>query len=237
MKNLKVYRHEFKYYINYFEFEVLRRRLSAILKQDRFANENGDYHIRSLYFDDNKNTALFEKQSGTLKRKKYRIRIYNVSDKIIKLEKKSRIGQFIHKESASISKEEYLKIINGDLEFLKSRNNTLLMEFYLDCTINRYVPTVIVDYQREAYIWAINNVRITFDKELKTGLNKLDIFDKELPTINALDEPKMILEIKYDHFLPDFIRDILQIKSSQRFAISKYVICRKFTKHNTWEDN
>ena len=87
--NQKVFRHEFKYYINYFEYEVLHRKLGAILKHDRFANENGDYHIRSLYFDDSKNTALFEKQSGILQRKKYRIRIYNLSDSVIKLEKKS----------------------------------------------------------------------------------------------------------------------------------------------------
>lgn len=235
--NHKVFRHEFKYYINYFEYEVLHRRLGAILKHDHFANENGDYHIRSLYFDDSKNTALFEKQSGILKRKKYRIRIYNLSDSVIKLEKKSRIGQFIHKESAKITLAEYHKMIEGDMGFLQSHSNGLLREFYIDCSLNLYKPTVIVDYHREAYIWATNNVRITFDKALKTGLNAIDIFDRELPTIDVMEEPKMILEIKYDHFLPDFLRSILQISSSQRYAISKYVICKKFTKRNSWEDH
>ncbi|SFV71625.1 hypothetical protein MNB_SV-13-1357 [hydrothermal vent metagenome] len=88
----KKFRHEFKYYINYFEYELLSRRLAKVLKRDKYANAKGDYHIRSLYFEDANNTALFEKQSGTLVRKKYRIRIYNIEDSMIRLEKKSRIG-------------------------------------------------------------------------------------------------------------------------------------------------
>lgn len=237
VSNTKVFRHEFKYYINYFEYEILRRRLKAVLKNDDFSNENGEYHIRSLYFEDMKNTALFEKQAGILNRKKYRIRIYNINSDVIKLEKKSRIGQFINKESAKLSKEEFDDIMLGNISFLKNKNNKLLREFYIDITINRYKPEVIVDYVREAYVHSLNNIRITFDKFLKTGLYETSIFDKNIPTIDVIEEPKMILEIKYDHFLPDFIRNILQISSNQRYAISKYVICRKFTKHNSWEDN
>jgi len=235
--NKKVYRHEFKYYINYFEYEGLKRRLGCVLKKDKFSNIDGDYHIRSLYFDDIFNTALFEKQAGILSRKKYRIRIYNYQDNVIKIEKKSRIGQFINKVSATISRKQYDDIINNEIEFMKTSSNPLLNEFYFDIVANRYRPKVIVDYTREAYVWNVNNVRITFDKKLKTGLYKTDIFDKDIPTVDVMEEPKMILEVKYDHFLPDFIRSLLQVSSSQRWAISKYVICRKFTKLNSWEDH
>ena len=235
--NKKVFRHEVKYYINYFEYEILRNRLKVILEKDKFANENGDYHIRSLYFDDIHNTALFEKQSGVLKRKKYRIRIYNLKDSVIKLEKKSRVAQFIHKESAPLTRQEYDMIINQDIDFLKESGNKLFHEFYFDIVSSLFKPRVIVDYIREAFIWDGSNVRITFDKYLKTGLYETDIFNKDIPTIDVLEEPKMILEIKYDNFLPDFIRCILQINSNQKYAISKYVICRKFTKFNSWEDN
>ncbi|MDQ7083711.1 MAG: polyphosphate polymerase domain-containing protein [Sulfurovum sp.] len=233
----KQFRHEFKYYINYREYELLRRRLAIVLKPDPYADEKGNYHIRSLYFEDIHNTSLFEKQSGTLVRKKYRIRIYNIEDSIIKLEKKSRIGQFIHKTSVSLTKEQYHKIIANDITFMKESQNPLLVEFYFDIIAFKYKPNVIVDYVREAYIWDINNIRITFDKALRTGLYSTDIFNKDLLTVDVLEEPKMILEIKYDHFLPDFIRNIIQINTSQRWAISKYVICKKFTKLNTWEDN
>jgi len=95
-----------KYYINYFEYEVLRRRFRTILNNDKFSDKNGEYHIRSLYFDDIRNTALYEKQSGISSRKKYRIRIYNLSSDLIKLEKKERVGQFIRKESETLTKDE-----------------------------------------------------------------------------------------------------------------------------------
>ena len=87
MNNIRVFRHEFKYYINYGEYESLRRRLKYVLKPDVYANEQGDYHIRSLYFDDVHNSALYEKQAGILSREKFRIRIYNLSDSVIKLKK------------------------------------------------------------------------------------------------------------------------------------------------------
>lgn len=236
MSHKKVFRHEFKYYINYFEHEVLRGRLKSLLGSDSFSDDSGEYHIRSLYFDDLSSSALYEKQAGILDREKYRIRIYNLSDKVIKLEKKSRVGQFIHKESARISRYEYDQISKGEYDFLLARNNSLLAQFYFSLKSCKLSPCVIVDYTREAYVLNINNIRITFDKKLSTGMNNLDIFCSN-PTIDALEEPKLILEVKYDHFLPDYIRDVLQISSSQRFAISKYVICRKYIKMNNWEDN
>ena len=72
---------------------------------------------------------------------------------------------------------------------------------------------------------------------MKTGLYNTDLFNKNVPTVDVLESPWHVLEIKYDNFLPDYIRSILQISSSQRFAISKFVICKKFTKNNDWEDN
>jgi len=232
-KILNTFRHEFKYYINYFEYHTLRNRLKAVLKRDKFADENGNYHIRSLYFDDIKNEALFEKQAGVLERNKYRIRIYNLEDNIIKLESKKRVGQFISKTSQIITKKEYNFILNNE----NFKSEGLLNRFLLDKQTQILKPKVIVDYVREAYVSDINNIRITFDKELKTGLYKTDIFDKELPMIDVIEEPKMILEIKFDNFLPDFIKNLLQIDTNQRYAISKYTICRKFTKENNWEDN
>ena len=237
MNNVRTFRHEFKYYINLFEYESLRSRLKHILNKDKYSNNEGDYHIRSLYFDDVHNSALYEKQSGVLSRKKFRIRIYNISDNVIKLEKKSRIGQFIHKTSATISKNQFEDLITHKYDFLKSSSNKLFNEFYFHIKANKLTPDVIVDYTREAYTLPINNIRITFDKNMRTGLNSTDLFNKNVPTIDVLEKPWLVLEVKYDNFLPDFLRSILQISSSQRFAISKFVICKKYTKNNNWEDN
>jgi len=234
---LKKYRHELKYYINYLDYEVLRRKLEVLLHRDPFTGDRDDYHIRSLYFEDIQNTALFEKQSGILERKKYRIRIYNLSKDLIKLEKKSRSGQFVRKDSAILSYDQYQSIIAGDFSFLSNDQNQLFNEFYFDLLSSNYRPKVIVDYVREPFVFNINNVRITFDKLLRTALNSTDLFSHDLVMVDVLEEPKLIMEVKYDHFLPDFIKNIIQIDSSQRYAISKYVISRKYTKSNSWEDN
>jgi len=237
MSNLRVFRHEFKYYINYIEYHSLRSRLKHLLQCDKYANDKGEYHIRSLYFDDVHNSALYEKQAGVLSRKKFRIRIYNISDNVIKLEKKSRIGQFINKTSATLTRHQYEDIVAERYDFLKASDNKLFNELYFHIKATKLIPDVIVDYTREAYTLPLSNIRITFDKNMKTGLYSKDLFNKNIPTVDVLERPWHVLEIKYDNFLPDYLRAILQISSSQRFAISKFVICKKFTKNNNWEDN
>ena len=232
----KIFRHELKYYINYFEYHSLRVRLSKILKLDRHAKSNRDYHIRSLYFEDSDSSAISEKQAGILERKKWRIRIYNLEDSVIKLEKKSRIGQFINKQSSNLVIENYNDIRNKKYDFLRASKNPLFIEFYSDLINQQFKPKVIVDYRREAYVSRLSNIRITFDKNLRTGLNSTDLFNKKQPTMNAIDENLMILEIKYDNFLPNYVKSIIQLPSSQRSAISKYVISTKLTKVNKWED-
>jgi len=231
------FRHELKYYINFFEYHSLAMRLSAILKHDPHAGDNGDYHIRSLYFDDFGSNALSDKQAGVLTRKKYRIRIYNISAAIIRLERKERVGQFIRKYSAPLLLDEYNQLLQGEFDFLLDKEEDLCQFFYKDIRCHGMKSSVIVDYVREAYISDVNNIRITFDKNLRTGLTSTDLFNKNLVTVSAIDEPLMILEIKYDNFLPDYIKNILQLNSQQRYAISKYVICKKMIKLNSWEDH
>ena len=55
--------------------------------------------------------------------------------------------------------------------------------------------------------------------------------------VRVIEEPQLIMEVKYDNYLPDIIRNAIQINSSTRYAISKFVICKKYTKLNAWEDN
>lgn len=230
------FRNEIKYYINFKEYNILKSKLKLILKLDKNSSKNGDYKIRSLYFDDKQSSSLFEKQAGIINRKKYRFRIYNDNKKLIKLEKKSRKGNFINKKSVILNYKKVIDIINLNYDFLKNSNEELLKEFYYEIRSNYLRPNVIVDYYREAYVSDINNIRITFDKYLQSGLFSINFLEK-IPMINILEEPLMIMEIKFDNFLPDFIKNLIQIETSRRYAISKYVLSKKHTKLNSWEDN
>ncbi|MGA1869896.1 MAG: polyphosphate polymerase domain-containing protein [bacterium] len=230
-------RQELKYYIDPPQYRVLKSRLSALLSRDPYAGPDGRYHIRSLYFDDFKNTALFEKQAGIARRKKYRMRIYDLSDAVIKLEKKVKLDNYIGKESTRLTRKEADRILAGDVAFLASSEKRLLRAFYLECRRNLLRPNVIVDYYREAYIHPIGNVRITFDIGLHTGLDNLALFDRHVFTMGAIEEPGVILEVKYDNFLPQAIRGLFPSTIRPRLSIGKFVICKKYYKYNDWEDN
>lgn len=229
-------RHELKYYINYHQYYIIRQRLNNLLQPDEYADSNGNYHIRSLYFDDIFNKALQAKQDGLVNRAKYRIRIYNNSDAIIQFEKKKKYNTLIAKDKAIISRSSLDKLLKNDYTVLENEESPLLKEVYLEMKNSRLSPKVIVDYVREAYVERLGNVRITFDKELRTSLNNINLFDPDLCLIKALEEPVYILEIKYDEYIPNYIQAALQISGLQQVAISKYTICRKFIKSNSWED-
>lgn len=224
------FRHELKYYINYRDYYTLRACLKGLLKSDIHGNEEGTYHIRSLYFDDRNESALSEKLQGVNFRKKYRIRIYNLSDRKISFEKKIKKGQFISKQSFPLTREEYDRIVAGDYDFLLERKEPLAQEVYTEMRVKGLKPKVIVDYIREAYVYPIGNVRITFDKDLCGGvITEGNMFGDHVPMMPMLDTGLMVLEIKFNHLLPDFIRGVLNtLNSPTRSAISKYVICRKY---------
>lgn len=222
------YRHELKYYINYRDYIVLRQCLKGLMKPDKHSGPTGDYHIRSLYFDDMDESALLDKLAGTKDRGKYRIRIYGLSSKVIRFEKKIKEGQYIGKKSFALTQEEYYQLMNGHPNFLLSKREPLAKEVWLKIVNGRLSPRVVVDYEREAYVMDYESVRITFDKQIKSG-GPGDIFDKHLPVVPISEKGVTVLEVKFNKALPDYIRNVLgNMDAPQRSSISKYVLCRKY---------
>lgn len=223
----KKLRNEFKYYIHTFEYMALRSKISTLLSLDRNSLNSDGYGIRSLYFDGVHDHSLYDKNDGIFSREKYRIRIYNESDQKINVERKSKYSRYVYKESAPISRFEYDEILLGNFEILSKTEHPLLQDFYQALMYRRFRPTAITDYIREAYVYELGNVRITFDKKLAAGVNTTDIFDPKLVLEEALLPEQTVLEVKFDEFLPDNIRQLLQPEKIVRSAISKYVICKE----------
>ncbi|WP_195574527.1 polyphosphate polymerase domain-containing protein [Paenibacillus sp. 1001270B_150601_E10] len=230
------YRNELKFFINHHQYLTIQKRLKHLVPQDKHVGPTGEYHIRSLYFDDINNTALHEKLGGIRDRAKYRIRIYNKQDQIIHFEKKIKFKDYIAKVKEPLTREMHDQIMAGHYDILRCPDRPLLMEIHQEITQRLLRPKVIVDYVREPFICENGNVRITFDKELRTGLHNVNLFDPKLETIRALDHNLIILEVKYDQYLPAYIQAALQLEGLNRQSASKYVICRKYLKTNTWED-
>ncbi len=226
-----IHRHEYKYLLNLDNYYQLKDEISKTMQVDENAGEEQDYHIRSMYFDDMYDTALTDKLLGKVERMKYRVRIYNFSSKVINLEIKEKREEYIQKKSSLISLEEFERILNGDVIFLLNNKDFVRSRFYYEYRNNLLRPKVIVDYNREAYTLPYNKVRVTFDKNLSAALPQNDLFSKDIFSKNVGEKYSIIMEIKYNNFLPNYIRSILERQDLTRLAVSKYVICREATEN------
>ncbi len=229
------FRHELKYFVAPHQYHILRQRLRHFLQKDPHAGLSGAYRISSLYFDDAADSALYEKLAGLPHRQKIRVRIYDGSPASILLEKKIKVGDGVRKERLRISWSIYDALRTGDPAPLIESGHPLLEEIAWQMSNQLLRPKVIVDYVREAYIYAPGNVRVTFDSDLRSGLANLDLFHPA-PFAPAPVDGLAILEVKYDSFLPRPVQDLLQIEGLTRQAASKYVLCRTLTKTQAWED-
>ena len=224
-------RHELKFLITRTQEEVLRRTLSAALTLDANAKKNGgSYHIRSLYFDTVFDDALYDKIAGVKDRDKYRIRIYNLSDREVFMECKTKVGSLISKRSVKIPRSLADQIIACDPAGLENTRSGLLRDVYREMRTRLLHPVVIVDYEREAYLHPAEEVRITLDMRVRTGLNSIDLFDPHVPTIPVLPHDETILEVKYNQLLPPYIVQLLSFACPEavQTAVSKYTLCRQY---------
>lgn len=218
------YRHEWKHEIDPADRLALRARLGAVCQADGHTVD-GKYMIRSLYFDNPADKALREKLDGVNRREKFRIRYYNRDTSLIHLEKKSKLNGLGTKASAELSAAEAQAIVDGDLSWMPGSGRPLVLELYSKMRAQGLRPRTIVDYIREPFVYAPGNVRVTLDYDIRTGLGCTDFLDPHCATIPA-GEPVTILEVKWDAFLPDIIRDAVRLEGRRAGAFSKYAQCR-----------
>ena len=218
------WRHEWKHEISFADLLCIRQRLRAVAETDPHAVD-GRYRVRSLYFDTPGDRALREKIDGADPREKFRIRCYNGDASVIRLEKKMRRGGLGTKFSAEVSAEETRKLIAGDLDWMLASGRPLVQELYCKMRYQGMRPKTIVDYTREPFLYRPGNVRVTFDYDIRTGLGCTDFLNPDCVTIPAGDAP-ILLEVKWDAYLPSVIRDAVQTGNLRASAFSKYAQCR-----------
>ena len=226
----KPYRHELKYIIDQGDYILLSTRLRKTLRQDAYAaSRGGEYNIRSLYFDNPWDEAVSDKTDGIQQRDKYRIRIYNVSDQAIKLERKHKDGAYIKKDSVSLSRRECDRLTAGDPSFLLSREEPFARQMYGVFKTQCLKPRVLVDYIREPYVFPDEEVRVTFDKDVRTAMRCTELFNAAAPLYPVWNLRNcMILEVKFNQSLPQYVQMLIQLDAAQHTAASKYVYCRQY---------
>ncbi|MDR3305401.1 MAG: polyphosphate polymerase domain-containing protein [Clostridiales Family XIII bacterium] len=222
-------RHEYKHSINRMDYTILVSRLRGALSRDIHAGASGAYRVRSLYFDTPNDRALRDKVSGTDRREKFRIRRYPGSaSPRIALEKKVKIHGLCCKTAAFLTEAECNNIIIGhDIEWMAADGRPLVAEFYSKIRGALLRPKAIIEYSREPFVYAAGNVRVTFDTNIRTGLFSRDLLNDAAPLVPAGDEI-VLMEVKYDAFIPSFIVDLLQVDGRRASACSKYAIGRMY---------
>ena len=229
MDNRKKCRHELKFAISNTDYRAIRSRIMKIMQPDPHADEDGRYRIRSLYFDNSDDKALMEKINGVAKREKFRIRYYNDDLSFITLEKKMKINDLCLKYDAPISEKEFRMITENDIAFMKEHDEELVRELYAKMKYQRLRPRAFVSYVREPYIYRPGNVRVTFDSQVRTSVYANDFRNRDVWDISATDTPEdMLLEVKFDAFLPEIIQDMIQLNNTRQQAFSKYGVSRRF---------
>lgn len=219
------YRHELKFIMTPANALLLKRYLYQLMEIDPNGDDLGRYMVRSLYFDTLGGSAFFDKIDGVEYRKKYRIRYYNNDTDFIRLESKLKIDDLSKKTQERITLDLAQHLMNGEIEEIQLKPNSVLTDFALDIKLNALRPSVIVDYQRTAYLHKALDVRITFDELIRSRVYDTDLFKTDYASITVLEPEEVVLEVKYNDIIPSTIADVIKHTPMTRLAVSKYAYC------------
>lgn len=219
-------RHELKYPLGRGEYEALRRRCALVMERDRHVDADGGYSIESLYFDDLADSALLANYAGLSFREKFRIRRYGGNNATLHLEKKLKRGGLGTKFSAPMTAEELDDLLHGDTAWMMKRSDSLIQELYVRMKTEQLRPKTIVTYRREPYVYGPGNVRVTFDYDIRSGICATDMLNGAV--LVPANPGLVLMEVKWDDYLPDIIADIIQEQTLRVSAFSKYASCRQY---------
>lgn len=217
------YRIEQKFLCNQRDYYLIKSRIEDLMEPDKHSDDNNQYLISSIYFDDYCSSSFQGNEDGVDLRSKYRIRSYNHQKSQIRLERKDKINGYTHKDSCGLDLTEYNALISNDYEFDVS-SKVLLNELNLKRMHSSFRPSAIVEYNREAYIFQAGNVRVTFDTDIMVSGDIDLFFTDEMITIPVLEGNQFVLEVKYDEFLHKSISTAIDIKGLQQVTFSKFFI-------------
>ena len=223
------YRNEWKYCCSNHDLALLESRLSELLSTDKHSGISGGYNVRSLYFDDIRNTCAYQNQAGLPDRFKWRIRYYGGgTSRHMHLEfKRKHDGRGI-KKSCRITEEEFKKILdNRPEEVLWGTDERLLKRFCYEIMTRGFRPKVIIDYDRVAYTEPITNIRITLDKNISAAYEFDKFLSGDYLKMPLQEANNHILEVKFDNILPSYIRNIVDSYGMKQTSFSKYYFGRK----------
>lgn len=212
-------RKELKYDISNRQSQFIQNILEKVITKDKNSNKSGKYHIKTIYFDNYLNSIENAKKDDINAVSKYRIRMYEKNIDAIFLEIKTNENGYINKEKEKITKEDVINILNGNYKKILDEQSQLKTKFYIEIILRQLRPVLLVEYDRIAYIDNFSKTRITIDKNIMSIKKCENFFSKESRENNN----KQILEIKYEKYVPDYIKNIIVNVQGKRIRKSKFI--------------
>lgn len=226
---ISVSRRELKYLMNYEDSIRLQSELESLLKLDKHS-QNGYYKVRSLYFDSWNNKDFVQKLDGVERRRKIRLRIYDVQQKNAKFEIKEKYGAYQKKDSLIVDRTDVQKYMKGEYGRLLDHDEETAIKLYSLLTLGAYRPAAIVEYERRAYTYSEFNTRITFDRNVRTSEVFFDLYSSDIPFVPVYMD-QVILEVKYNGVLLESVKSILGKYNLTNVSVSKYGMGRPLMEH------
>ena len=239
---LDIERRELKYFIPYKLIAPIRDFISPYMELDPYSaeRENHDYTIRSIYFDSDQFDFYYEKMDGIKIRKKLRVRTYNEvnSDGYLFFEIKRRYNSRILKEriKGSINFLETICVkqqIPDDFNCEAKHSQQSLQRFIYNLRQQSLRPVLLVTYEREAFIGSVDSdIRLTFDKNVRSSIFPELNENFEENGSQFVTNGRCVLELKFNSFMPKWMRTLVAKFNLHEQSISKYClgidICRNY---------
>jgi hypothetical protein len=220
-------RREIKFLIPLLQFKKLESKLLLTMTPDTIGSLNGQYRVRSLYFDSFHDDDYYDVLKGVETHKKIRLRRYPPQERAIKLEYKSKRGINQQKTSISISRAQALQMINGDYAFLTELPDPNALPIYSEMATRAYQPKILIEYERQAYTAPGNDIRITFDTNIQASYDFSKLFSLKVNYTPLIAKDYGVLEVKYNGFLYTYLQNLLRCLDMLPSAMSKYVLARE----------
>lgn len=217
-------RFERKYRCSYHQYYAIMNALYPFILKDAYTTLSpiNKYLVRSLYFDTHNYQIFLEKIGGNASRIKFRIRTY--SDTIhdepdIRVEMKVRQANLTQKYGSFISFADcqYFQ----QFRHWRNQNDPILEEFERQVHMRDLHPKILVEYLREGYQTKFGEgIRLTFDHQIKSASSRT-LFPSQIMWQNHYD-PTIVLEIKHQDKLPDWLLKIIKQNGLRLVANSKF---------------
>jgi hypothetical protein len=217
-------RFELKYLATADAARAFARDLATHARPDPHSGEHG-YDVYSLYWDSPELRYFWEKLDGEKYRRKLRFRRYGGGDQAF-AEIKQRIDRTVQKRRTRLGVGDALALFGrGAVDPAREAEvaDPVLQEALVLCREHRLAPKAAIRYRRAAWFATFEpDLRVTFDTRLQYDVHELDLEQPFVQGSWLMDPALCVLEIKYNHRVPQWLVALVQKHGLSVVRFSKY---------------